>query len=51
MTAQTVVLYCPMPFLACDELLKRMKRLLVGLRIDDYGIQQNLEMIRDFRGN
>ena len=33
----------PDAFLACDELLKRMKRLLVGLRIDEYGIQQNLE--------
>jgi adenylosuccinate lyase len=33
----------PDAFLASDELLKRMKRLLEGLRVDEYGIQQNLE--------
>lgn len=32
----------PEAFLAVDELLKRMQRLLDGLRIDEYGIQQNL---------
>ncbi|MDQ7024765.1 MAG: adenylosuccinate lyase [Anaerolineae bacterium] len=33
----------PDAFLATDELLKRMKRLLEGLRVDEFGIQQNLE--------
>lgn len=33
----------PEAFLAADELLKRLHRLLDGLRIDDFGIQQNLE--------
>ncbi len=33
----------PEAFLAADELLKRMQRLLDGLRLDEYGIQQNLQ--------
>jgi len=33
----------PEAFLAADELLKRMQRLLDGLRLDEYSIQQNLE--------
>jgi adenylosuccinate lyase len=33
----------PDAFLATDELLIRMKRLLAGLRVDEFGIQQNLE--------
>lgn len=32
----------PEAFLATDELLKRMKRLLNGLRLDEYAIQKNL---------
>jgi adenylosuccinate lyase len=33
----------PEAFLATDELLLRMSKLLAGLRIDEFGIQQNLE--------
>ncbi|RMG76771.1 MAG: adenylosuccinate lyase [Chloroflexi bacterium] len=33
----------PEAFLAADELLRRMNRILVGLRIDEYAIQRNLE--------
>ena len=33
----------PDAFLATDELLIRMNRLLAGLRVDEFGIQQNLE--------
>lgn len=32
----------PEAFLATDEVLKRMQRLLTGLRIDEHSIQQNL---------
>ncbi len=34
----------PEAFLAADELLKRMQRLLDGLQVDGYGIQKNLEI-------
>lgn len=34
----------PEAFLAADELLKRMQRLLDGLQVDEYGIQKNLEI-------
>lgn len=33
----------PEAFLAADELLKRMQRLLDGMQVDQYGIQKNLE--------
>ena len=34
----------PDAFLATDELLKRMTRLLSGLRVDDYAIRRNLDV-------
>lgn len=36
-------LMLPEAFLAADELLRRMNRILVGLRIDENGIQRNLQ--------
>lgn len=38
----------PTAFLASDELLRRMKRLLNGLIVDEYGVRRNLDIYGTF---